>query len=128
MFYCSNNIFFCFKMSLLEFSRIFFYDKNISNIDLEQPLPCRMSYICILACWNKPYVNCLFLFAIISPSPFSVESYSSNTKPWSMGHARKTVPHRSWNQNVGYSLFCHTEAMQRRNIEVRLVTLEPFCV
>lgn len=57
--------------------------------------------------------------AFVSP-----ESNRGNTKPWRVGHARETVPHWGGDQDVGHSLLCNTETVQRRNSEVRHVVVQ----
>lgn len=95
---------------------------SINNTDLEQSTPHRVLRIyqfsslkCLLELTEMHCpVKSLFFHRAISLT----EPDSGNTKPRRVGHARKTIPHGSWNQNVGHSLLCHTEAVPRRNTEV----------
>lgn len=60
----------------------------------------------------------------VSVAFVSPESNRGNTKPRRVGHAREAVPHWGGDQDVGHSLLCNTETVQRRNSEVRHVVVQ----
>lgn len=47
------------------------------------------------------------------------EPHCSHAQPWRVGHEGKAVPHRGRDQDVGHCLLRHTEAVSRRNPQVR---------
>lgn len=65
-----------------------------------------------------------FPLAQLSVTFVSTESNGGNPKPWGLGHAWEAVSHWCGDQNVGYSLLCNAEAVQRRNTEVRHIMVQ----
>lgn len=103
-----------YLVSLLDFN-------SINNINLEKSTSHRVfRMLAVQRVETLPWAhwNCLVKLLFLCRVICLTEPDSGNTEPRRVGHARKTVPYRSWNQNVGHSLFCHTEAVQRGNPEV----------